>query len=130
MYKRQDLGQPVRFVSGCGGTVRVKPNALTRCIGNLVDNAVRYGGSADISCVRANGRLLIHIRDHGPGVPGDQIAQMFEPFTRGPSSQPGGRHGTGIGLTIARSLALSFEASVRLRNAEDGGLTATIDMRG
>ncbi|MFD1105018.1 ATP-binding protein [Sphingobium olei] len=126
----QDLGQPVRFVSGCGGTVRVKPNALTRCVGNLVDNAVKYGNSADISCARANGRLLIHVRDSGPGVPGDQISQMFEPFTRGASSQPGGRHGTGIGLTIARSLALSFEASVRLRNAEEGGLIATIDMKG
>ncbi|MEC3947410.1 ATP-binding protein [Sphingobium sp. HWE2-09] len=125
----EDLGAPVRFVSGCGGTVRVKPNALTRCIANLVDNAVKYGGSADISCARAHGRLLIHVRDHGPGIPADQLDQMFEPFTRGASSQPGGRHGTGIGLTISRSLAMSFEGSVRLRNADDGGLIATIDMK-
>lgn len=126
----QELGAPVRFTTGCGGTVRVKPNALTRCIANLVDNAVRYGGSAEIGCARASGRLLIHVRDHGPGIPADQLDQMFEPFTRGASSQPGGRPGTGIGLTIARSLAMSFEASVRLRNAEDGGLIATIDMKG
>jgi len=125
----EELGAPVRFLSGCGGTVRVKPNALTRCIANLVDNAVRYGGSADISCARAGGRLLIHVRDHGPGIPVDQLDQMFEPFTRGASSQPGGRHGTGIGLTISRSLAMSFEASVRLRNADQGGLIATIDMK-
>ncbi|QGP81306.1 HAMP domain-containing protein [Sphingobium sp. CAP-1] len=126
----EDLGQPVRFMSGCGGTVRVKPNALTRCLGNLVDNAVQYGGGAEISCVRSAGRLMIHVRDHGPGIAVDQLDQMFEPFTRGASSQPGGRHGTGIGLTIARSLAMSFEASVRLRNAENGGLIATIDMKG
>lgn len=126
----EELGAPVRFTSGCGGTVRVKPNALTRCIANLVDNAVKYGGSAEISCARTAGRLLIHVRDHGPGIPADQLDQMFEPFTRGASSQPGGRHGTGIGLTISRSLAMSFEASVRLRNAEDGGLIATIDMKG
>lgn len=125
----EELGQPVRFVSGCGGTVRGKPNALTRCIGNLVDNAVKYGGGAEISCARTSGRLMIHVRDRGPGIPVDQIDQMFEPFTRGPSSQPGGRNGTGIGLTIARSLAMSFEASVRLRNADDGGLIATIDMK-
>ena len=73
---------------------------------------------------------MIDVRDHGPGIPADQIDQMFEPFTRGPSSQPGGRHGTGIGLTIARSLAMSFEASVRLRNAPEGGVVATIDMKG
>lgn len=126
----QELGAPVRFITGCGGTVRVKPNALTRCIGNLVDNAIKYGGSADISCARSGGRVLIHVRDRGPGIAPDQLDQMFEPFTRGPSGQPGGRHGTGIGLTIARSLAMSFEASVRLRNADDGGLIATIDMKG
>ncbi|MEC3909313.1 ATP-binding protein [Sphingobium sp. CR2-8] len=126
----EELGAPVRFVTGCGGTVRVKPNALTRCIANLVDNAVKYGGSAEISCARSGGRMLIHVRDFGPGIPADQLDQMFEPFTRGASSQPGGRHGTGIGLTISRSLAMSFEASVRLRNADDGGLIATIDMKG
>ncbi|HUD94082.1 ATP-binding protein [Sphingobium sp.] len=125
----QDLGQPVRFSGGCGGSVRVKPNALTRCIANLVDNAIKYGGSAEIGCERAGGRLLVHIRDHGHGIAADQIDQMFEPFTRGASGQPGGRHGTGIGLTIVRSLAMSFEASVRLRNAEGGGVIATIDMK-
>ncbi len=126
----EEMGVPVTFRSGCGCTVRVKPNALSRCVTNLVDNAVRYGGSADISCARQGGRVLIHVRDHGPGLAAEELDQMFEPFTRGRSSQPGGRPGTGIGLTIARSLALSFEASVRLRNAEDGGLIATIDMRG
>ncbi|WP_375196797.1 ATP-binding protein [Sphingobium sp.] len=125
----QDLGSPVRFLKGCGGTIRVKPNALTRCISNLVNNAVKYGGSADISCMRQTGRVLIEVRDHGPGIAPDQLDQMFEPFTRGAASQPGGRPGTGIGLTIARSLALSFEASVRLANAADGGLIAAIDMK-
>ncbi|BAI98687.1 hypothetical protein Sj15T_37570 [Sphingobium sp. TA15] len=125
----QDLGSPVRFLSGCGGTVRVKPNALTRCISNLVNNAVKYGGSADVSCMRQGGRVLIEVRDHGPGIAPDQLDQMFEPFTRGVAGQPGGRPGTGIGLTIARSLALSFQASVRLANAPEGGLVATIDMR-
>ncbi|WP_150293849.1 sensor histidine kinase [Sphingobium estronivorans] len=125
----QDLGAPVRFLSGCGGTVRVKPNALTRCIANLVDNAVKYGGSADIRCKRQAGRVLIDVRDHGAGIPQDQLDQMFEPFTRGAAGQPGGRPGTGIGLTIARSLALSFEASVRLANAPGGGLIATVDMK-
>lgn len=125
----EDLGAPVRFISGCGGTVRVKPNALTRCISNLVSNAIKYGGSAQIRCMRQGGRVLIEVRDHGPGIAPDQLDQMFEPFTRGAAGQPGGRPGTGIGLTIARSLALSFEASVRLRNAPDGGLVATIDMK-
>ncbi|MCP1470260.1 signal transduction histidine kinase [Sphingobium sp. OAS761] len=126
----QELGAPVRYIRGCGATARVKPNALTRCIGNLVDNAVKYGGSADLGCARHGSRLVIQVRDHGPGIPAAELDQMFEPFTRGASGQPGGRHGTGIGLTIARSLAMSFEASVRLRNADGGGLIASIEMKG
>jgi len=125
----QDLGAPLRFVGGCGGTVRVKPNALSRCINNLVANALKYGGIAEIGCMRQAGKVLIEIRDHGPGIPTDQLDQMFEPFTRGTAGQPGGRPGTGIGLTIARSLALTFEAAVRLNNAEDGGLIAVIEMK-
>ena len=126
----QDLGAPLRFVGGCGGTARVKPTALSRCITNLVNNAIKYGGSADVGCTRHGGRLFIHVRDRGPGIPPDQLDKMFEPFTRGAVGQPGGRPGTGIGLTIARSLALTFEASVKLTNAQDGGLVATIELKG
>ena len=125
----QDLGAPLRFAGGCGGTIRAKPNALSRCISNLVSNAIKYGGEAEIGCFRQGCRLVIHIRDKGPGIPPEQLDQMFEPFTRGASGQPGGRPGTGIGLTIARSLALTFDASVRLMNAEGGGLVALIEMK-
>ena len=126
----EDLGLPMRFASGCGGMVRVKPNALTRCVGNLVDNAVKYGGSAEIGCERREGRVVISVRDHGPGIDAAQLDEMFEPFTRGAAGQPGGRPGTGIGLTIARTLAMTFDGSVRLANAEGGGLIATIDFAG
>jgi len=121
-----ELGHKVRFRQGCGGMVRVKPNALTRCIGNLVDNAVKYGGDAEIGCTRAEGHILISVRDHGPGLDEAELDEMFEPFTRGAAGQPGGRSGTGIGLTIARTLAQTFDGAVRLANAEGGGLVATI----
>lgn len=126
----QELGQPVRFGSGAGGAVRTKPNALARCLGNLVDNAVKYGGSAELGCVREGGRVLVSVRDCGPGIDPALLEEMFEPFTRGPAGQPGGRPGTGIGLTIARSLALSFDGAVRLRNATGGGIVATVEVRG
>ncbi|MFT3965165.1 MAG: ATP-binding protein [Sphingobium sp.] len=125
----EELGSPVRFTGGCGSTVRVKPNALSRCIGNLLDNAIKYGGSAAISCERLPSHILIRIRDRGPGIEEDQLDAMFEPFTRGPAGQPGGRQGTGIGLTIARALALNFEGSVKLENAAGGGLVATIELK-
>lgn len=125
-----ELGHDVRLLSECGGMVRGKPNALTRCIGNLVDNAVKYGGDAEIRCTRTDDHVWISVRDHGPGIDEAELDEMFEPFTRGAAGQPGGRSGTGIGLTIARTLAMTFDGSVRLANAEGGGLIATIHFEG
>lgn len=125
----QEFDSPVTFLSGCGGTVRVKPNALRRCIGNLVDNAVTYGGSAEIACARDVGKLVITVRDRGKGIDEALLDKMFEPYTRGEAGQAGGRAGTGIGLTIARTLALTFGGSVRLRNAPDGGVIASISIK-
>lgn len=123
-----EFGGNVAFASGCGETVRVKPNALIRCLTNLIDNAVKYGGSVEIGCRRDNAKVVILVRDHGPGIPEDSLEKMFEPFTRGSASQPGGRSGTGIGLTIARSQALTFGAIVRLVNNADRGITALVEI--
>lgn len=124
----EEFGNDVRFVSGCGAVVRIKPNALTRCLSNLIDNAVKYAGSAEISCRREQGRLLISVRDYGPGIAPELLEKIFEPFTRGDPGQPGGRAGTGIGLTIARSQAMTFGATVRLSNAPGGGILAVVDV--
>jgi signal transduction histidine kinase len=123
-----EFGGNVVFVSGCDGSVRVKPNALIRCLTNLVDNAVKYGGGAQIDCRRDGGKTIIRIADRGPGIAEDQLEKMFEPFTRGNPSQPGGRGGTGIGLTIARSQALTFGSTVKLVNNPDGGISALVEI--
>lgn len=123
-----EFGAPVAFTSGCGGNVRVKPNALSRCLTNLIDNAVHYGGGADISCIRADGHLTIMVRDHGPGIADDRIEAMFAPFVRGETSRSRTTGGTGIGLTIARAQAHTFGASVTLANHPSGGLIARVDI--
>ena len=125
-----EFGADVSFVCGCRLTVRVKPNALVRCLTNLIDNAVKYGGNAELSCRQDQGRLLIEVRDDGPGIPQDRIAEMFDPFVRGESSRSRTTGGTGIGLTIARAQAATFGGTVSLANRADGGLLArlSIDM--
>jgi signal transduction histidine kinase len=123
-----EFGGDVRFLSGCNASIRVKPNALIRCVTNLIDNAVKYAGSADVSCHRETGKTVILVRDRGPGIPEEKLEKMFEPFTRGNPSQAGGRSGTGIGLTIARSLAASFGAVVKLSNHKHGGILATVEI--
>jgi signal transduction histidine kinase len=123
-----EFGADVRFGSGCGVAVRVKPNALIRCLTNLIDNAVKYGGGAMLACTNLKDRIVITVRDEGAGIPEEELDRMFEPFTRGRPGQAGGRSGTGIGLTIARSQALTFGARVKLANNEGGGITASVEI--
>jgi len=121
-----EFGAPVEFVSGCGGNLRVKPDALGRCLTNLIDNAVKYGGSAEIRCVRHDGQVTISIRDRGAGLASEQLERMFDPFVRGEASRSRATGGTGIGLTIARAQARTFGGTVDLKNHPEGGLIAEI----
>ncbi|UAK25066.1 ATP-binding protein [Sphingomonas nostoxanthinifaciens] len=121
-----EFGADVRYVDGCGASVRTKPDALIRCLNNLVDNAVKYGGSAELRCVRSGSVLEIRIRDHGPGLPEEALERMFEPFVRLETSRSRATGGSGIGLTTARAQASLFGGTIRLRNAPGGGLLARV----
>ncbi len=120
-----EFDQDVRFVSGSGIQVRVKPNALVRCVGNLVDNAVKYAGGAELSSVLEGEVPSILIRDFGPGIAAERIDEAMRPFRR--LNEEGTTvEGTGLGLTIARLQAQTFGATLALQNHPDGGLLATI----
>lgn len=118
-----ELGRPVTFVAGCGAQARVKPNALARALDNLVDNAIKYGGSADLGCHAEKGDLVIHVTDNGPGLPEEELALAFQPFRRLSSSKV---PGSGIGLAIAQAQVATFGAKLTLRNRPEGGLCAEI----
>lgn len=121
-----EFGQDVRFAGGCGARVRAKPDALSRCLGNLIDNAVRYAGDAELACRREMGSIVISVRDHGPGIAQDLLAHVFEPFVRG--REQGSTLGTGIGLTIANAQARAIGAELSLHNHPDGGLIAELSL--
>lgn len=108
--------------------IRVKPEALHRCLQNLVDNALRYGGSARLDCFAREAAVHIAVRDRGPGIAPELIERMFKPFVRGEESRSRATGGTGIGLTIARAQAATFGGHVTLANAPEGGLIATISV--
>lgn len=122
-----EMGAPVRVLAGCGANVRVRPNALTRAINNLIDNALKYGGAADISCVRTADGVTIRVRDRGPGLPNPQDPRLFEPFFRGDTA--GAAKGAGVGLAIAKAQAEVSGAQIRLSNNPDGGLNADVLLR-
>lgn len=118
-----EFGHRVVFSQGCDVEARVKPHALARALGNLVDNALKYGGSAELSCHREGADLVIRVADRGPGLPEDELALAFQPFRRLSSSKG---NGTGIGLAIAQAQVGTFGAAIGLRNRDGGGLIAEI----
>ncbi|MCB1446983.1 MAG: HAMP domain-containing histidine kinase [Rhizobiaceae bacterium] len=104
----------------------VQPASLRRCIVNLVENAILYGGKAHIS-VRATERdLRLLISDEGPGIPENQLEAVFRPFHRLERSRSRETGGSGLGLTIARSLIQKMGGDIALANTAGGGLCATL----
>ena len=101
-----------------------KPLALRRCMGNLIDNALKYGQIAHL-CIEDNDNAFkLIVDDEGPGVPEQRLEQVFEPHFR----LSGNQQGYGLGLGIARSIAHSHGGEVSLKNLSVGGLRVTLCM--
>jgi signal transduction histidine kinase len=124
-----DAGQSVSLQGKAGTSVMAHPTALRRCLANLVDNAVKYGGSAQITVrteqVAGTPHVRIAIQDRGPGIPDSELQNVFEPFHRLETSRSRESGGTGLGLTIARNVALQHSGSITLANY-GGGLEAVL----
>jgi signal transduction histidine kinase len=121
-----DAGQDVALKGRAAMALMGRPLAIRRCLVNLLDNAVKYGQSASVTVERMVGAARIRIRDSGPGIAADQLAQVFEPFYRIETSRSRESGGTGLGLTIARNIAEQHGASIALANHPDGGLEVTL----
>ncbi|MFP1631299.1 ATP-binding protein [Zhengella sp. ZM62] len=107
-----------------GLTVSGRPVALGRAFSNLIDNAIRYGGKAEVTLGEQDGEAVVTIADEGPGIPGERLESMFEPFVRGEESRNAETGGAGLGLSIARSLLLAHGGTLRLENRTPKGLRA------
>jgi signal transduction histidine kinase len=104
------------------------PQALKRCLANLVENAVKYGRSARVTVDDNDARLVIRVQDDGPGLPPAELEKVFDPFYRVEGSRSRDTGGTGLGLTIARGIAEAHGGRLTLRNREEGGLEATLEL--
>ncbi|GHD63051.1 ATP-binding protein [Jeongeupia chitinilytica] len=102
--------------------VRGRPLAIRRCIGNLIDNGLKYGNHVTLTLDDQADRITLFIGDDGPGLPERLLEKVFEPYFRGHTDQGG----TGLGLAIARSIARSHGGELVLRNDPQGGLMATL----
>ncbi len=119
-------GKPVRLIGQCGTDVEIRPRAMQRCLGNLIDNAVKYGGETEVSARRVGENIEISVRDHGPGIPPEKLLDVLQPFVRLETAAATANDGIGLGLAIAKTLADRNGASLTLANHPDGGLEARL----
>jgi two-component system osmolarity sensor histidine kinase EnvZ len=108
--------------------ILIRPNAIRRCITNLVVNAVTHATAVEIGASRRGTLVEITVDDDGPGIPEEEREAVFKPFYRLDSSRNPGTGGTGLGLSIARDLARGSGGEVTLEDSPLGGLRATIKL--
>ena len=124
----RDMGWRVTLVPAEIIPYRGRPQILTRCLTNLIENAARYGSEAIVSARDAPGMLTIIVGDNGPGVPESELESLFKPFYRREESRNRETGGTGLGLGIARNIARAHGGDVVLRPRETGGLEAVVTL--
>lgn len=125
---QQALGHDVTFAPSPALIVPCRPVALKRALRNLIENGVRYGQSVEIVLSETGGEVQIAISDRGPGIPEDQLDDVFEPFVRLDESRSEETGGIGMGLAIARSLIHAHGGRIVLENKTGGGLRATVHL--
>ncbi len=113
-----------------GVNVRGKPLALKRALGNLLDNALYYGARAEIAVREEAGSVVVEVRDHGPGVPEDALASLFDPYVRLSHGRDSNDSGMGLGLGIARGIVEAHGGRLELSNHPQGGLVALVRLPG
>ncbi len=140
VYLHLYLGELAELVhaEAAGGRVKVKwhrdyegaawfdPDSLRRALLNLVRNAVeamKDGGTLDISTTLEDGKLVFRVADNGPGIPPEIRERLFEPFVT-----KGKENGTGLGLAIVRQVALDHGGEVEVETAEGKGTTFTLSL--
>lgn len=102
--------------------------AVRRMIENLVNNALRFGGGAEIAARRDGRQVRVEVADRGPGLDEAALARAFDPFWRAEASRNRGTGGAGLGLTIVQAIARRHGGDVRLANRLGGGLVATVTL--
>ena len=106
-----------------------EPLALERVLGNLLRNAVQYGGArVDVHLTCSSERVVVEIRDRGPGIPDGEIEAVFRPFHRLDSTLGNRAGGSGLGLAIARQIALKKDWEIALLPREGGGTVARLSL--
>jgi two-component system osmolarity sensor histidine kinase EnvZ len=118
---RRDGGQ---IEVDCEGdlTLPLKTQAMSRCLANLIGNAVRYAGKVRVAARRRDDMAEVVVDDDGPGIPAEFRELVFKPFYRIEGSRNPKTGGVGLGLTIARDVARGHGGNILLEESPMKGL--------
>jgi signal transduction histidine kinase len=112
-------------------TLACDPKLLQRAISKLVDNAIKFsepGSTVEIAAHRKNGSAVISIKDSGPGMNGDKLAECLQPFVQADMSWGRPAEGLGLGLPIARFIAEAHGGELICTTAPGKGMTASLKL--
>jgi signal transduction histidine kinase len=108
--------------------VSCRPILFRRLLRNLIDNALAYGGSAQLQVRTAGDKAAISVLDEGPGMTDKALATATQPFVRADASRYRGTGGAGLGLALAEAIARIHGGELTLANRKPHGLSATITL--
>ncbi len=124
----RDIGADVTLEDSPRIRARMRPALMRRAVRNLIENAVKYAGSAEVRLDAPPGSVAIEVCDRGPGIPADKREAVFDPFTRLETSRNRETGGIGLGLSLARAIVREAGGTITLADRDGGGLIATITL--
>jgi len=124
-----DMGHVVHYAGPQSATAAARPDDLHRGVTNLVENAVRFGAEVTIRLDISAASLVIDVEDDGPGISDARKQEMLEPFVRGDGARTMDEStGFGLGLSIARAIALAHGGELSLHDREPHGLIVRMQL--
>lgn len=105
-----------------------RPNAITRALTNLVENALHHGDQVTVTATAGDGHIAIEVADDGPGIPEDRLHDVTEPFVRLDPSRAGRPGSVGLGLSIVKEIVAAHGGTLDLRNRRPHGLVARVQL--
>jgi signal transduction histidine kinase len=121
-----DAGGTVRYRGPEHLAAKVRPLAVKRAVNNLIENAVAYAGSAELSLTAEPGAAVLAVEDKGPGIAAEELGRVTDAFHRLDYARTRNTAGLGLGLSIVQRIALSEGGQLSLSNRPGGGLRAEI----
>jgi two-component system, OmpR family, sensor kinase len=123
-----DRGEAVSLEPGEPLVIDADSVALKAMLSNLICNAVKYAGGAEVKLEQRDSQAILTVRDSGPGIPHEQLDRVFDPFFRGERSRNRDTGGMGLGLASARAAARAHGGDIVLENRATRGLKAIVTL--